>query len=684
MLKRFSPFAVLTAYCLIAITFLRGILLSPGILMGGDWGLPLTITQMNRYFTSGFYMWSDRELLGAEQFFISALPFQILIGLLAKLGITGDIYSKLLLPIVFVFPAFTMYLLCRFFNCSRITSFLGGFLYMTLPFFFNYAAMGWLFVLLSMGILPLTLMLFIKSVREESISYSLATGILYSLAMIQSQSLVWYPIVFLSFVPYLITDRKSFYVYIKSLFIVFLVFIVLNAYWALPLFFGGGGGILNTNLAASTVSLGTWARLNALNIVRGWGSLFNEPYEASTINSFASFSFVLPLIAYSSLYIFKKNRLVTSLVLLSFVPIILFELGPGFIVTLPFSDLIRDIARFSVISSFSFVVLACLVLNSLFENKQKKIVRIGSVFLAVLLVVNTYPFWIGELYGKVKLGYDVRLRTYSFPPEYISLENKLSKEPADIKVLYLPLMGELSLLDDKQFLGVYRGIRDIAASYSPKPGIVGLSDRVNSDFILKFEEQINQKKQSKNLSKLLGLMNVKYVVARKNVIHPSLNFSGKTVAASLKKVRGLTLLQEWNNIALFENKNFLPHIYTSSTTQKPNIQSTKINPTKYHVIVTNAQNSFPLIFSETFHRNWKLFPEGSKNPYPEKSHFVVNGYANAWTIEPGRKGENMEFTIEFLPQRLFYIGSIISIVALLTLLSFMAFVKFKHVTYGKK
>lgn len=784
VLKNLATYGIiLLLYIILTLFFLRGIINSPGIIIGGDWGFPQSIIQMQRYVEAGFYTWSDREILGIEQFFLNDLPFRIFMTLIIKIGITGERYIKFFLVAAFVFPALTMYTLCRFFHCRKKVAFFAGYVYMTLPIFFNYVAMGWLFVLFSLGILPLSLMLFIKSVEQKKISYSILSGVLYSLASIQSQSIVWYPLVFLCFIPYLVRDKKTLLDYAKSLFFVFIVFLGLNAFWYLPLLFGGGhASVLNTKLATSTISLGTWARLSVLNILRGWGSLFNEPYEASIQNNLVFLSFLLPLVAYSSIYVFTKNRLVISFILLSLVPISLFTLGPEVIVKLPFSDVIRDIARFTVLSSFAYVVLLALVVNVMLDHQQKYIKIIG-IIISILLVMNTYPFWLGELYGKQRLSYDIRLRTYSIPTEYSEVEKLLAKETADLKVLYLPIAGELSTLDDQRFYGAFKGIRDIFASFSPKPGTIGLSDRVKgitSGFILKIAEQMNQQ-DLRHLSRLLALMNVKYIVIRKNLTHPAY-ITGYDIFKILKKTNGLRLVKAWKTVAFFENQDSLSHLYipekilitnqdvnlistivsrenfkinsaiyftsqnkrlkvltqynnTFFKTHNPFIEFKKINSTKYRVILHNVKNTFPLVFSEMYHSNWKLYPQElsksntqskikklqynklfdssnviqnnslSDGPiyetlfqksFFENNHFIANGYSNSWLIEPEKlcymsnschqnpdQSYEIEFVIEFFAQRFFYAGLGIGILTMIVSFTYLLMREVKPIFYRK-
>lgn len=123
----------------------------------------------------------------------------------------------------------------------------------------------------------------------------------------------------------------------------------------------------------------------------------------------------------------------------------------------------------------------------------------------------------------------------------------------------------------------------------------------------------------------------------------------------------------------------------------PKIQFEKINPTKYKIKVFDAQASYMLVFSESFHKNWKVFiskdesltdaiiQEGihknaffdrtlfetwGKTPIADDRHFQVNGYANAWNIIPQDTGgkENYELTVEMTSQRIFYVSLALSLI----------------------
>ncbi|MBM3282935.1 hypothetical protein FJY90_01650 [Candidatus Gottesmanbacteria bacterium] len=151
----------------------------------------------------------------------------------------------------------------------------------------------------------------------------------------------------------------------------------------------------------------------------------------------------------------------------------------------------------------------------------------------------------------------------------------------------------------------------------------------------------------------------------------------------------------------------------------PRITFVKINPTKYRVKVEGAREPYTLVFSESFHEGWKLYVSGNssreggteivasyfegeikegahrnifldrntfetwgRKPLAEDKHLLVNGYANSWYITPEDAGasEDYEMIIEFAPQRLFYIGLVISGLTLLGCLGYLGIEKLRNMS----
>ena len=131
------------------------------------------------------------------------------------------------------------------------------------------------------------------------------------------------------------------------------------------------------------------------------------------------------------------------------------------------------------------------------------------------------------------------------------------------------------------------------------------------------------------------------------------------------------------------------------------------------VLVKNAKQPFFLVFSEAYHSQWKLYIEDKPfkfkqiiAEYPlarvkeakhdwysftpsdimflfktpaanETLHFVANGYANAWYVDPrvfDRDGDGcFTIIIYFWPQSLFYLGLFVSGATLLCCFGYLVY-----------
>jgi hypothetical protein len=159
--------------------------------------------------------------------------------------------------------------------------------------------------------------------------------------------------------------------------------------------------------------------------------------------------------------------------------------------------------------------------------------------------------------------------------------------------------------------------------------------------------------------------------------------------------------EHYNTVSIMENA--------------PKISFQEINPTKYKIYI-NASQPFFLVFSESYNSQWKMYVEdkpvkfdGLIAEYPHVNvkevtndqyrfdpedllflfskplnanyHFKVNGYANAWYIDPKEIDRDGTFTITlyFLPQSLFYLGSIVSGLTLVVCIGYLTYdLKYKR------
>lgn len=195
------------------------------------------------------------------------------------------------------------------------------------------------------------------------------------------------------------------------------------------------------------------------------------------------------------------------------------------------------------------------------------------------------------------------------------------------------------------------------------------------------------------------------------IIEPSRNSVKGSVYFKFPLEQDFTKKIEIKNLKIEEYSE--PFVYLRSMEtlpakeQVPEITFEKVNPTKYIVSVSNANEPFDLVFIESFHKGWKLYPANTidgtsfsdrffefasfighvltdrfnlhidtksgmfldsstfdtwgKQSLSSDRHFVANGFANSWRINPELlDGGEGTFVVEFWYQRLFYVGIFVS------------------------
>ena len=183
-----------------------------------------------------------------------------------------------------------------------------------------------------------------------------------------------------------------------------------------------------------------------------------------------------------------------------------------------------------------------------------------------------------------------------------------------------------------------------------------------------------------------------------------IRFAGDVIVENIK-IKRMIEPSIFARISLNTDDNF---------NNSPQMTFFKVNPTKYKVKIENASDPYNLVFSESFHPGWKAYIEedikeeryedvvasyfdgsiketthGSdfinkdifenwfKKSIPEERHFLVNDYANSWYVTPedSNNRKDYEIVIEFIPQRLFYLGLIFST---LTFIGSIAYLSLKY------
>ena len=489
--------------------------------MGGDWSYPIDLNQVAVYFKSLGYSWTHSgNLFGIRELAPMSILYFSIFKFFSFFGITGDVTTKVIIILLFTFSASNMFLLLTKYKMNFWVKFFAGIIYFSTPIFFNYLLMGWIYVILSLAILPLFVYLFTESIERNDFRLAILAAVVFSFAVLQSQTAVWYPIVLAAIVVgYVIKSFKDCGKCIKMFCVTIFSFGLLNLYWLPGVVLYPDQLLTSNDLVTSSISMGTTLRLSAVNILRTWGSLFNYQFETAFPGGLEIVTFILPLLAVLSFSFWKKfAREISFLFIIFCVPMFFYLLDRGTLASLPFSNVIRDIARFSMLSTFAVVVLAAISLDNIVKSKIAYRKVILSV-LALILFLNLLPFVNGSLFGnKNTSDYDFRMRTKVWPDEYKELEAKFAKEE-NARALCLPIGGTLSINSDSNFSGDYRQTWDIYANFSNVPGMIGFSDRdngVSSDLI----ELINTAIKNRDieaLQKYIEIGKIDFLVFRRDV-----------------------------------------------------------------------------------------------------------------------------------------------------------------------
>lgn len=372
----------------------------------------------------------------------------------------------------------------------------------------------------------------------------------------------------------------------------------------------------------------------------------------------------------------------------------LFEHMPGFVI-------FRSVfVKFGIMIALSSAILfgaSLFILYQHIENTRINALRkwhIGKVMIAVfivLILVFNYPLFTGEV---------IQLFYHQIPTYYFEAANFINGQTGNFKLLQL--YGGFTSWVVYNWGGgdTYIGI-DVDPLLINKP-IIHSGDSFLSNYITQ-QLAANSTIQIDNL---LTLMNVKYILLHNDINPAFYGFTPSEVFKnslsfqkniSLEETFGeidLYINEQWQDTQVYPASHIIPVNDTSSvvsveesikpgwsalffnnqlsteqlefitsvqnTLEAPQgITYTEINPTKY-IVNVNVSEPFFLVSSDSYHKDWVAYVDGQQ--VPDEYHFMANGYANAWYIN---KTGTYTITLEYWPQKLFYISSIISITTLI-------------------
>ena len=307
----------------------------------------------------------------------------------------------------------------------------------------------------------------------------------------------------------------------------------------------------------------------------------------------------------------------------------------------------------------SFYVISISILflySSVYLLKKSKL---SIWLLLVLILINTMPWWLTRDLGKKTLTRNTSLPTINqFDlSEGDKAMYSLNELPLDFSMLTIPpgasinffLPGSDHVSSQGGDAGLVFGNKRFYASEQSMAGFNGVLDDLEQD-MYSDDDFFNKNKN------LFAYLNIKYFIIRKDT---SPNFSKNmdhfnfdSIEKSVKNATGIKEIYKDDADIILENENFLPHFYNPCTVSQiqssnltlealtsgnnkicnaaysdsqsgnpspppvlqankseshPTLEFKKIDPTKYRLIIHNATESLPIVFSEIFNPNWKAY-----------------------------------------------------------------------------
>jgi len=572
--KKFEKLILLLVFVLISIFILRYLLFSEmAIGFNHDWDWPNSVNQLEKFINNALYAWNIHNL-GSSITFSSQYLLNFLIMPLSYLGISGLTIMKTLLLLVFVFSGYFMYLLMReSFNLGFIASFASGVFFMTSPVVFNRVVAGHILYLVGYALSPVVLLCFQRYVDRNRTLYLVLTGLLIAIAFMQIQFTVMLTILILLHAV-LVAKVK-----IKRLVKIFLFFVIfvslLHAFWILPFHLTGSNVLNQYGTSESAVeNLKPW-NTPIIDAFRMLGRNF-FPYFSTALRGsgyepiWGISSIVLVLLAFGSVLV-SRNRFVSFLSILSIV-VLMFTTslsGPfGGVVLFAFSNfsvfnIFRELYHLTFLISFSYSVMLAFTIHSILSFKKLTFSKVVSVALLSIIILNNPIIYSGNFSNQVQ--------QYKTNSEDIKVVNQYQQSNDCYRVLYLPMVHPFKY-DNLSYYGI-----DPLIKYSEKPTI---GNYITSEFLRRMAVTLYI--PSKNVNPLLDLLGVKYVFFRKNYQSMLPNYlnqgqykignrsidirsiwTNENLFNNINNQPNIKMINESENVIVFENINPLPYIYAS-------------------------------------------------------------------------------------------------------------------------
>jgi len=610
MLKRKILKGSLALFVIVGSAFisLRNTLLSSGLVgFTWDWDVPPFAGQIMTKMKLFSYAWMDIPTLGTTLKMASPFYYWILVAPFGFLG--GSVLVKAALMITLLTAGISTLILCRYLKFNIYISLIPALFYMFSPLMYSRIIAGHMPIAFGSALIPLFVLFLLRSFDQPKVISRdvILAGIIFSficqhpMLMGVSGTILF---VFV-FVELVFSRQRSLIKAVLVPAIILIVFVFLHSFWIIPFIIkmfqkeqishGGLAYALGKITLANEIPLRmAYLRNCSLSLVdslrllasQGMSHEFVYPVSSWIRPLWTISSFCLPIFVFSTLFfkkLFKDKRYLFFLIL-AFLGVTLTSgvktpLGIGiyYQILIKLGWIFGEFSnanRWSPLSVFSYTMLLPYFLTMVVNNFPLKRLRRKLICgCIILIVVYMYPFYSGNIDKPILKGSQpLSLLSTQINPQDEKVYNFIKSAPGDFRVSYLP-PAALS------YVGKPELSYEWTSFYSPKPEFMGHAHAGEPFSQFCVSTMFQKKIKSTQLGKIFGLASLKYIVFPKYKNYylylslDGLSTAGLGEIAFSSDNRLEDMLSHQNDIVafnrlnsvdtvdIFENKNWLPHIY---------------------------------------------------------------------------------------------------------------------------
>lgn len=568
--------------------------------------------------------------------------------------------------------------------------------------------------------IPCSLYFFLKSLEQKNVFLLLLSAVTFSLFSSTFNTLPWSVAIFIVLTPifiYKFLEKKR--IFISYVLIFSFVTILLNLHWILPLFysyFNNTGSISALEYYSSeqfktssdTLIKGVSGIFSQLNTV------FNER-STTIIKDFSALTFfkgIFILIIVSAGIFIKRTEISLKkyyLISLSCLLFAFFFFSPSFgnwsinifvflNEKIPFFSMFRNMYdKFSFALAFSYAFAFAISATILAERlKNRKYVFLFLVIVLIVIFFNARSF-IFQMHNDTKTFNSI---SGIFTKEFYDLTQYVKNTESGSRLAWIPLnYPSYAYMEDAKNKGhFYFGTSplSILTEKVDYTGYLSFGTGLDPDLGGKIFKAIEDKNYS-YVGKVFQKLNINYIIDNKEKLPNQAKdflYSGNMLKIQDKNFNNAILGKEIKNFddrfILYEiNSKYKSNLFYLTDDKNSTYKDYRIvkfnqeSNLKYYVSLNRVKGKQLLIFQDLYNRGWVLYLNNDRNNVlyqKQKNISLHDNFANGWIIDENeiKKQFNKEFydentdgsininlKLEFYPQKLVYIGGIVSLTTLL-------------------